>query len=164
MIKSSAIPTALYADFLEKPWPGSMPRWVPSLARTSRAMTVVQGSVATAFGLKCRCGDFDFMNITFAGVLANRLSVLARRIVTRARFRGEAAFHSYCFRVATARHEVGAYGSLSSIPEGVPAGVVIVLAAVIILRTTGAAWIHRCRNDARRRIAAADLRSFGIGG
>jgi hypothetical protein len=111
-----------------------------------------------------RCDESDGMNITAFGVLARRMSAFPRRIVLGVRFRGEAAFHSCCFRVATARHEVGAYGSLSSIPAGVPAGVMVLLAVVTILWTTGAASIRWCRNDARRQIAAPDLRSLGIGG
>ena len=104
-----------------------------------------------------RCDESDVMNITALGVRVRRFSAFPRRIVTRARFLGEAAFHFYCFRVATARYEVGAYASLSSIPEGVPAVVLVLLAVVIILRTTGAQWIGG-------RIAAPDLRSFDIGG
>jgi hypothetical protein len=108
--------------------------------------------------VRLRCDESDGLHITAFSVLASRLSAFPRRIVMCARFRGEAAFHSYCFRVATARHEVGAFGSLSSIPEGVPAGVMVLLAALIILQTTGGAWIGR------GWFAARDLRRFGIGG
>jgi hypothetical protein len=137
------------------------------------------------------------MNTRTFGALVSRLPSCPWRIAMCARFRGEAASHSCCFRIAQARQEVGdnsistpsrnanhdimsnfitlirfampvrvilLYASLPSIPEGVPTGVMVLLAAVIILRTTGAAWIRRCRNDARWRIAVPDLRSSGIGG
>jgi hypothetical protein len=114
--------------------------------------------------VRLRCDESDDMNVTALGALVSRLSVFRRRVVVGARFRGEAAFHCYCFRVATARHGMGAFGGLSSIPEGVPAGVMVLLAAVIILWATGAAWIRWCRNEAERRTTTPDLRSFGIGG
>jgi hypothetical protein len=100
--------------------------------------------------VRLRWDECDGMHITALSILASRLSAFPRRMVRCARFRGEAAFHLYCFRVATARHEVGAYGSLSCIPEGVPTGVMVLLAAVIILQTTGAEWIGRCHGDVRR--------------
>jgi hypothetical protein len=113
-------------------------------SRTERgAAAMINASV------RLRCDESSGMNLTAFGVLVRQLSAFARRTVQCARFYGEAAFHCYCFRVATARHEVGAYGSLSSIPEGIPAGVMVLLAVAIILQTIVTAWIRRCRNDAR---------------
>jgi hypothetical protein len=110
--------------------------------------------------VRLRYGDPDCTNITLPSDGMSRWSTLPRRIARRARFHAEAAFHFYCFRVATAPHKVGAYGSLSCIPDGVPAGVMVLLAAVIILRTTGGAWISRGRNNAVRRDRSARFADF----
>ncbi len=59
--------------------------------------------------VRLRCDEPDKMYTTTFAFLVGWLSAFPRRIVTRAHFRGQAAFHCCCFRVATARHEVGAY-------------------------------------------------------
>jgi hypothetical protein len=114
--------------------------------------------------VRLRCSAPNGTDAAEPRVLVRTLSTLPRRLVTGARFRGKAAFHFYCFQLATAPHDVGAYQSLSSIPEGVPIGIMLLLAAVIILRTTHAGQILHCRNDTHRRIVGIYLRSVGIGG
>jgi hypothetical protein len=97
-----------------------------------------------------RTGEFRSDAVMFLAFMALAVTAVPDRLANRARGWAGAVLRSYCFYLATEPVEAGSYFGLPSVPDGMPVGVLILLAAFVIVR--------------RAHMPGRKLRNLGIGG